>query len=570
MKKVNKAMSMALAVLMGASTVAGLTACGGPQGEKVDKTKTQIYIWNFGGGYGAEWLAAAKKRYEELHAEDTHWQEGKKGVQVMINTEKKPIDSVKGSVRYNKEDIYFAERAYYYTLLHEGVLGDMTEVVTGDNPYDNNTKTVESKLTKIQKGYYGVVEEGADGEETHYYGLPHYASYAGITYNVDLFDGMNYYFTATPDEEAPLDDLSRWFVLSPAETKSAGPDGVSGTYDDGLPATYEEFFILCDYIAQDGNTPMIWNGAAYKDYLGFLMQSLQVDFEGLEQTELFYTYEGLAKNLGEVDSQGNFIPDEEDTLLSLAEGNGYEMYRTEGLYRALQFMEKLIQTSKYQTKLCFNHAYSHLNAQDDFLYAGHDGKTKPAAMLSEGVWWEAEATSTFNSMAKKKGEAFSKQNRNFAWLPLPKANSDKVGEKSTIIDHSFSLCFMKPNIKEWKKPLVIDFLKFIHSDESLVEFSQVTSTTKAFQYTMTPEQQEVMSPLGRSLYAMQERSDVVYPFASHDYYINNSSRFTMQSLYVAKSGSKDYTYYSEVFHDNKMNAISFFKGMHSYYKSNWF
>ena len=57
--------------------------------EKIDETKTQLYVFNFSGGYGTEWVANAKAKFEELN-KDVSWQEGKTGVQIIIDNQKMP------------------------------------------------------------------------------------------------------------------------------------------------------------------------------------------------------------------------------------------------------------------------------------------------------------------------------------------------------------------------------------------------------------------------------------------------------------------------------------------------
>ena len=57
-----------------------LTGCDRPEipgGEAIQHDKTQLYVSNFNGGVGTEWLYKVKKIYEELHAEDSY-EEGKK------------------------------------------------------------------------------------------------------------------------------------------------------------------------------------------------------------------------------------------------------------------------------------------------------------------------------------------------------------------------------------------------------------------------------------------------------------------------------------------------------------
>lgn len=69
--------SLLAAVLLLLTAGGGLTACGDSQG--IDETKTQLYIGNFDGGFGDEWLSVLGDRFEELHANDSY-EDGKLGV----------------------------------------------------------------------------------------------------------------------------------------------------------------------------------------------------------------------------------------------------------------------------------------------------------------------------------------------------------------------------------------------------------------------------------------------------------------------------------------------------------
>lgn len=529
-----------------------------PLDEEIDPSRTQLYVYNFNGGYGTEWLVQAKKRYEALHAEDTHWEEGKKGVQIYINPPKSHVNP--SAVLTNRDEVYFTEYAYYYTYLAEGILGDITQAVTGDNTAygDKPGQTIESKLTAEQKAYYGIEENG----ETKYYALPHYAGYAGLVYNVDLFESKGYYFAKEPGATG---DISDYFIYNADDPRSSGPDGIEDTYDDGLPSTYEEFFTLCRYIAMDGNTPVCWPGANYKDYLNRLVESLVANNEGLDQMLLKYSLEGVASSLGTiVDDQ--FVADE--AVTAITKGLGAETYRSEGIYRALEFLNKLCVTEDFHNSLAFNNGYSHMNAQEDFLYAGHDGETAPIAMMCEGIWWEMEAIQTFTDMTNSMGEEFSRNNRNFGFMPLPKTSKEQIGQKNTLLDHIYSLCFMKSNVAEWKIPLALDFIKFVNSDASLVEFSQVTSTPKALNYTMTQEQMKAMSPFGRSLMTVKNNSNILYPFSPNATYRNAQSNFTYDSMYTSQiTGLGTFKYAAEAFHDHNVSPEDYFKGMYVYYSS---
>ena len=71
---------------------------------------------------------------------------------------------------------------------------------------------------------------------------------------------------------------------------------------------------------------------------------------------------------------------------------------------------------------------------------------------------------------------------------------------------------MKSNIAENKRGLALDFIKFVNTDQSLIEFSQLTNTTKALQYTMTEDEMSNMSYFGKSVVRLQQESNIVYPY----------------------------------------------------------
>ena len=555
-------------LLMGVLLLFSVASCAAPEvegeednpPEDIDTSKTQLYINNYGGGYGSGWLRAVKERYEELHKDDV-WEEGKRGVQIYISSPKTAATSA--AIRNNRDEVYFNEYSYYRSLKSDGVLLDLTEAVTADlGDYgDTAGKTIESKLTVQQREFFGIEENGS----AHYYGLPHYAGYTGITYNVDLFDEKGYYFVDGYETKSK----KFLFYYNSAE-KSAGPDGVKGTSDDGLPVTYDDFFLLLQQMQSEGITPISWNGTHRDTYLSYLLQSLVADYEGLEQTMLNYTFRGTATDLGTVQN-GVFVKDANPTEIQAA--NGYDVYRQQGKYEALEFLRKLVVKTNddYHNTLAFNGGYSHMDAQRDFLYAGHDGMTDPIGMLVDGIWWQSEANATFNTMVQKYGEEFSKANRNFAFMPLPKANAEKAAvnktngadaKKLTLFDHIYSICFVKGNIAEWKKPLALDFIKFVHTDESLVEFTTITNAPKAFNYSMEGHLDE-LSPFGRSVLELQSKADIVYPYSTSPLYVNRQSQFTVGESYRFSSSNQ---YPATYLREHDITAAAYFDGMNKYYR----
>ena len=75
------ALVLAFSVVGCATPDAGL-GNGGSSEIKIDKKRTQLYVFNYAAGFGTEWMSKAIEDYEKLHAEDI-WEEGKKGVQIV-------------------------------------------------------------------------------------------------------------------------------------------------------------------------------------------------------------------------------------------------------------------------------------------------------------------------------------------------------------------------------------------------------------------------------------------------------------------------------------------------------
>lgn len=560
-----------LAVILSFACAFAVAGCAVPEDERndpppedVDKSRTQLYVYNYNGGYGSEWLTKAKTRYEELHKNDSY-EEGKQGVQIMPVNTKNIV--TQGDVKVNRtNDIYFCEGIYYDQFRAEGAFADITQAVTGENPYETG-KTIESKLTSTQKDFYGVESGGT----THYYAIPHYSGYYGIIYNVDLFDKEGYYFAETPSGS----NLWEKFIDADNTTKSKGPDGKTGidpltgadySVDDGLPATYEEFYELCTYIKLTGNLPFVWTGQYYELHLMNLYNNLVANYEGVDNMMKNYTFSGTADDLGTIQGGAFVLDGGSGTPLSAS--NGYETKRQAGKYYALEFLERIISEEDWQNREAFSSTFSHTNAQSRFIRSVPDSDYTPTAMLIDGSWWQAEASSVFNSVAASFGEEYSMENANYAWMPLPRANASKSGDDQILFDHLNSLGFVNAN--STKKELAIDFLQFVNTDESLVEFTQVTNTVKALNYTLTAEEIAKLNPYGQSLvkYKQAANTKVVYPLARNSLFVNNQSMFNDYVYFYGRSSTSNVSFAKAIFEDKK-TAAQLFKEHYEYYEGLW-
>ena len=519
----------------------------------MDEKRTQLYVYNYAAGYGTEWMSKAIAEYEQLHANDVY-EEGKVGVQIVPTHMKKKRDAAE--VLQNKEEVYFTESiVQYYQMINDGAFADITSAVVGTNPYETD-KNIASKMTPEQQSYYGAQKNG----QTVYYGIPHYSGAFGIIYDIDLFEEKGFYFKDGYNAE---DALEEHFIYALDDERSAGPDGQKGTSDDGLPATYTEFLELCEYIYGSNVTPMSWSGANYAGYLTMLYNQLLVNDAGLEESLLTYTMNGTTDKLGSVNADGEFVKDATPTTIT--PDNAYELYRHESKYTALEFLRSLIKTEKYLNSTAFTNTHEQTTAQDDFLWSGKDGMSKPIAMLADGVWWQAEANETFNAMGTQLA-AWSKENRNFGWMPLPR--SEQKDQKNVYFDTLYSMCFIKKNIADWKFSLAVDFLQFMNTDASLKKFTTITNTPKALNYSMNDTELAKLTPFGRSVFEYKQNADTLYPVSAEPKFLNN------QAIFAAGEGYKatldiDQMYPTMTFHEKNVSAKAYFDGMYTYWKNRW-
>ena len=494
----------------------GGTSDGGSASEKPSGVTNPyaLKVFNFNGGYGSEWLSALEKRYEAEKAGKTITIDGKTydGIDVQIDAVKKVMKEMAGTYNFATNHVYFHEDVWYTTYLRNGnTFAEMTEALTTDNPYEPGT-TLESKLSAEQKAYFNV-----DGK---YYGIPHYAGYVGVNYDIDLFEEKGYYLKDGYSYNGDTATLAACFTNVAAE-KTAGPDGKKGTDDDGLPTTYDEFFMLCGWITQNGDTPITWDNGNRQKYLNWFISSLAASYEGLEQTNLNYTFSGTAKNLVSVANDGTVtkLPETE-----ISSENGYELAKQAGKYYGLTFIEQLAKNDWYYSPA----GLTNTDAQDKFIQG--IGETY-VAMLMDGVWWENEADSTFTS--EELAGMPSRKDRNYGFMPLPAATNEKATERAnalnagkngyTLLDTHNSLCFIGKGLSEDARKLAIDFIQFAYTDNSLAEFSITTDTTKALKYTISDADKAKMSAYGRSIINMQERADVVYSFSREKFYQDNEA-----------------------------------------------
>ena len=516
MKK--KILSMALAVLMTMGTAGALTACGGNGGGGSggsDLPKTQLYVRNYQGGFGNKWLYNGKDKLEAKY-KDVELEPNKKGVEVKITDIKETPQAE--NIKNDDYEVYFVEKVQYLYLEKQGVLEDLTDIVTSVSSYDG--KKIEEKLTKEQRDFYGIDKNGTK----RYYALPHYFAPLGIVYDIDLFEDRGYYFAKGYENEKTLEDK---FVADKDSPRSAGPDGIPSNDDDGLPATYEDFWNLCEYIVKDGYTPLNWGGVeASKYYVTALMFQLVANYQGAEEFMRNFTMDGELSEVVKLDGNGNVVmgangvPETEKVTLDPSQNNGYETFRTLALYYGLDFVKTLMNKSAVYAieNNVKSQSYDAFQAQKDYVASRFSKNIKRQAMLIEGSWWDSEASSYFEKNEPLGG---GKKDCRYGWLPLPNATKEQVGKnKKTLVNNINSLCFVKKGLNDVKKQLALDFVQLMNSDESLVDFTVQTNAFKDLTYDLSSAQVSGLSPFGQNMYKDWKNFDKINPNNSNEQFYN--------------------------------------------------
>ena len=549
--KMKKWLCLTLSAVMAAGLLAG---CG--ESEPQEKSdKTQITVGVFDGGLGSDWVYAAKKRFEEQY-KDYSFEEGKKGVNIQVTASKSFTQTgMENNIDSFSEHIIFAEGASASYFAKKGNFLDITDVVTQPLSYDFATgqvredaaeeTTIESKLSETQRAYYSAI----DGK---YYALPTTEKFFGIAYDIELFEENNLYFA--PDGS---------FVKDKDAERSPGPDGKPETeYDNGLPATYDQFFALCDRIlAVDPDLiPVMWGGNV-QEYVSSLLIALTADYEGAEQMELNYSFDGtLNHQVTSFDGTGK--PVISNTPVAITADNGYELYKAPGRYYALTFMERLMSNPNYYNKTAMSASFTHKDAQGQFAMGKYSDKMQRAAMLIDGNWWQSEAKGVFNDLAAQYGEEASMKNRRFGLMPLPKV--EETGDY-TILQLTGDIAFINAKIPEEKVSAAKAFLQFCYTEESLIEYTAVTNVCKAVDYSMGDRKSE-LSSWGQTMVDMHENAKkAVQDSASRIMQNYSTDLWYSPKLWLSTVSGETFTYPSTAMSGQGVTAQEYFEGLSTYW-----
>lgn len=546
--KLNTLLFLGLATL-----ITTTTSCNHDNSDiSINADKTQLYVGVYEGGLSSGSLYKIASEFEKKY-ENISFEKDKTGVEVIF-LEGRYSDTMSNTISDSLEDLYFDTAASSLYLHSQNKLLDLTELYNTPMNYDFVTKATNSN--ESNKTFYEIVREDRRNyykakDDGNYYGYPGYSQYFGITYDIDMFEEYNLYFAKNGG-----------FVTSKNDERSAGPDGdYTTTFDNGLPATYDDFFALCDKIVSLGMTPIMWGGTV-QEYVNSLLTALVADYEGKQQAELNYNYDGVATDLIKSIDNGKITLQEETKITAK---NGYELYKQAGRYYALSFLNRLVSNKDYYNYLdATSPSFSNLDAQDQYLSSKRTSR-KRTAMLIEGNWWNKEASGTFLSMAAEYGESDSQNSRRFGMLPLPKATAEKVGEKFTVLERATGDGFINANIPEYKKDLALSFVQYMFKNESCTTCLELDCETRAVEFELSSNKYNSLNSWAKAMYDLKENAITATMYSNSDIMkLYSTELWYSPNLWNSTVDGTTYTYPSTAMINSKVSAKSYFDGLAKY------
>lgn len=527
MKKLTKITALLCSIFSFANLA---TACGGDKEKERDATKTYLTVYNYDGGIGTQWLYDTAKRFEELYAEK-ELEAGKKGVVVDVVAGKDNLTTLVAS----PNNVFFTEQIPFNDYIAKNELLDISDMAESSftNLGVSETGNVSAKIPQETK-------EALLAQDGKLYALPHYEVYTGVSYDRDLFEAKGLFI-----QKRAQGETTTKFCKSNATNISVGPDGVKGSYDDGLPSSYEEFYALVNQMLKLQVTPFIYTGR-FPTYINHIVTSAWATYTGMDEFRLNVTLdstvdteEGEDPITTEIITGWNAdgTPIVEETTITME--TGYKTLAQSGRYYALEFLRTLMSTGPAAGEswagdgLVFSDLVptsSHLDAQMHYIFSNLDPYyEKPIGMIIEGSYWYNEAKSALAASEKQFGE--DAKDRDFSYMPLPVQASGQVtegnGKKNTLLDANVSFAFINGNIADDPviSQLAKDFLQFCYTDQELVNFTKETSIFKGVAYNVNKDVLEGSSKFAQHMFEIRQNSDVIHPYAANKIYINAQATF---------------------------------------------
>ena len=513
MKKIG---AVSLATCMSLS----MAACGGDlpdididSVEKVDKTKTQLYVGVFDGALGYKWLSEYKKMYEELHPD----------VQIIIDPKKDYDVTLNTGMKTARQSLYFLSQNMYSTFINQDLVEDITDVVR-EKCYDEDmnyvgvggTKSIEDSMWADSKDVYEINDK--------YYALPNWLSPSGIYYDADLFE----------------------------------------EYEYDVPETYNELIDLMNLMLLDDITPFAFSGMMY--IYTYALAGVWASYEGKADFELNSTFNGIDSDprIGEITLETAYKLQQQQGkkaalkfAYDLMSNAAYTTAKTRSMgltneTAQQEFVKSINQTDAGMNRVAMfmESAYWEPETAD---YMDQMGQINPN-------WAWGKRNFKYMPFPKFVGV---------------EGIEDQTNEKTTVYSscpYSF-VCINKAKTEE-EKDLAKDFLKFTQSRECLAIYTKYTSCVRPYDYEMTPEEYNECTTLGKQFYDMTRDENVEFTFfgARSDYHRDQSVTWDFEWNWMSQNDVVNTNISFFAFYANPALTVDkYFNGLSTFWnKDYWY
>lgn len=483
MKKVFKLFAFLLFSVMMANSFIG---CGPVWENKVDPTKTQLYVGLYEGGWGSDWLYKAVDVFSDKYPDYQ--------VFVVPKKDEYKYAQLQNSIESDICDVYITE-CDYNGYIANGSLLEITNAVTEPLSEFGEDESIEAKLPQQYQNFYEY--------ENKYYAVPFGSSIWAINYDVDLFEEESLYFGKNGGWVGVVN--GKW-----TGEKSLGRDGLPNTYDDGTPVTWEEFQKLLNRMRQKQVLPFIWSKEV--GYRQNIFLSMYADHVGEEQFNKL-----LNELCGEFTTQAG-------EKVEVTPETGYLAAKNDGKRAALDLAYEVISKGYYDTD---GEGMKFTEAQDRYLESKRrktEGSGERIAFLLEGGHWYNEAKATNESYINQFYPEYTEKGRRFSIMPFPQCYGN-TSDTATYLESSYEFC-MFVNKKTSVPEIAKLFLQFMNSDEMIRLSTRMSGIRRIAQCELEQEDIEAMPYYYQVIHeiASSDKADIVSTLNRTAYYINEPSR----------------------------------------------
>ena len=166
---------------------------------------------------------------------------------------------------------------------------------------------------------------------------------------------------------------------------------------------------------------------------------------------------------------------------------------------------------------------------------------------------------------EKAGSQYARTNRNFGWMPLPKATADKVGQGNVYSDYLNAFVCVKGGLSEGVKKAALEFVKFSCTDAMLRDFTVTTGAPKAYKYDMGSDMNK-LSSFSKDVINYVTNSKIIYKFSSSNFYNANIANLQYDVVYSAKVNGSLYKNVVDGIKEGGATGTSYFESFNDYFK----